>query len=113
MKRMTVGCLGAMLVAGGGALADESVDAYPDWRQKAFFQSTAHIMEGISRLLEVGKTALNGKLIHEGMFKGYHWTKRSYTHEFAIPAGTLKAGDNELVIRNDCAEICLCYVIIR
>lgn len=112
MKRMIVGCLGAMLVAGGGALADESVDAllraeppaytidscglqlnnsiaegievranafartgdrralddavrffravnaYPDWRQKAFFQSTAHIMEGISRLLEVGKTAL-------------------------------------------------------
>ena len=35
-----------------------AVNAYPDWRQKEFFQSTAHIMEGISRILEVGKAAL-------------------------------------------------------
>lgn len=59
------------------------------------------------------KIELNGKLIHEGMFKGYHWSKNSYTREFPIPAGTLKAGDNELVIRNDCAEIRVLYVIIR
>ena len=59
------------------------------------------------------KIELNGKLIHEGMFKGYHWSKNSYTHEFPIPAGTLKAGDNELVIRNDSAAVNLCYVIIR
>ena len=59
------------------------------------------------------KIELNGKLIHEGMFKGYYWSKNSYTQEFPIPAGTLRAGDNELVIRNDCAEICVCYVIIR
>ena len=59
------------------------------------------------------KIELNGKLIHEGIFKEYHWTKRSYTHEFTIPAGTLKAGDNQLVIRNDVSEIHVCYVIIR
>lgn len=35
-----------------------AVDAYPDWRQQQFFQSTAHIMDGISRLLEVGAGAL-------------------------------------------------------
>ena len=59
------------------------------------------------------KIELNGKLIHEGIFKEYHWTKRSYTHEFTIPADTLKAGDNELVIRNDTGETHVFYVIIR
>lgn len=42
-----------------------AVDAYPDWRQQQFFQSTAHIMEGISRLLEVGKNALASEVRDE------------------------------------------------
>lgn len=39
-----------------------AVNAYPDWRQAHYFQSTAHIMNGISRLLEVGKTALTSEV---------------------------------------------------
>lgn len=43
----------------------------------------------------------------------HKWLDAPHDGMEPIPAGTLKSGDNELVIRNDCAEISVLYVIIR